>query len=144
LLFNVNAPEEEITSDKFLFQSIFGSLRRPSSTVEIGNDQPVAETLRQPLHEMGFFIGANLDRVAGLHRKGSVRCDRIVEHRAGEHRRRRRSESRQQIMRAPPAYPADDQQGDCGGDAGDLPVVLAPPLRHQANDAQACRYRLLG
>src|SRR3984893_850373 len=37
---------------------------------QIGNDQPVAEALRQPLHEMGFFVGAYLDRVASFDRKG--------------------------------------------------------------------------
>ena len=70
-----------------------GSSRPPhqpeAEPAEIGNDQPVAEAFRQPLHEVGLFVGANLDRVAGFHRKGSVRRDSIVEDRTGEHCRRR-------------------------------------------------------
>jgi hypothetical protein len=67
----------------------------------------------------------------------------VLRVRTGKHCRCRRGENRQQIVRTSPADPAEDQQHNCSGDAGELPVMLAPPLHHQASDAQACRYRLL-
>ena len=93
---------------------------------------------------MGLFVGANLDRVTSFHRKGPVRRDSVIEHRAGEHCRRRRGENRQQIVRAPPADPTGNQQRDCGNHATQPSATPASLLCQQASDAQARRYRLLG
>jgi hypothetical protein len=88
---------------------------------------------------MRLFVGADLDRVAGFHREGSVRRNGVVEDRTGEHCRGRQGEARKYVASGPATDTTENEQGNGRSDPSELAVASSSP-REEVRNLEARRY----